>query len=343
MMIFHPFSLFSSNTQVCISSFRKIPARQADARSVACLPKSLNAVYPNSPPNVKSLLQLTAESRNFSSILCPPRPGGRKGLAISVLPRPTICLSLAALQPQHYPTYRHSPNTSTMPLIKIDLIKGRSKEEVKKLADVVQEVPSLAPWVCYELDRIGSGANPEIGLCGCRSCWTSSTPRRGIGTSRALYSPPSSLLASPSSSRMRIPTAASLDYSYTVLALRSNDSDPSVVSNRFDRPVLLPLRLFAADPDSSSHRYQIITQHEEGEIICEDTNLGFTRSSQLVFIQVRLSYPEPFIPRPSSGLLHGSRSDLSSFLSPFSSPFPSPPPFSPSHCSSRDAYRLSRR
>ncbi|KAK5112990.1 hypothetical protein LTR85_011012 [Meristemomyces frigidus] len=33
-------------------------------------------------------------------------------------------------------------------------------------------------------------------------------------------------------------------------------------------------------------RYQVITQHEPYELICEDTNLGFTRSDKLVFIQI---------------------------------------------------------
>jgi len=33
-------------------------------------------------------------------------------------------------------------------------------------------------------------------------------------------------------------------------------------------------------------RYQIITQHEPYEIICEDTNLGFQRTDKLVFIQI---------------------------------------------------------
>lgn len=31
---------------------------------------------------------------------------------------------------------------------------------------------------------------------------------------------------------------------------------------------------------------QIITQHEKGDIICEDTNLGFDRTDELVFIQI---------------------------------------------------------
>ncbi|KAF2143008.1 uncharacterized protein K452DRAFT_248712 [Aplosporella prunicola CBS 121167] len=33
-------------------------------------------------------------------------------------------------------------------------------------------------------------------------------------------------------------------------------------------------------------RYQIITQHEPYEIICEDTNLGLQRTDKLVFIQI---------------------------------------------------------
>ncbi|PQE25456.1 4-oxalocrotonate tautomerase protein [Rutstroemia sp. NJR-2017a BBW] len=33
-------------------------------------------------------------------------------------------------------------------------------------------------------------------------------------------------------------------------------------------------------------RYQIITQHEPYEIICEDTGLGFERTEKLVFIQI---------------------------------------------------------
>ncbi|TKA66665.1 hypothetical protein B0A55_09026 [Friedmanniomyces simplex] len=33
-------------------------------------------------------------------------------------------------------------------------------------------------------------------------------------------------------------------------------------------------------------RYQIITQHEPGDIICEDTNLGFERTEYIVFIQI---------------------------------------------------------
>ncbi|KAJ1713573.1 Tautomerase/MIF superfamily [Aspergillus flavus] len=33
-------------------------------------------------------------------------------------------------------------------------------------------------------------------------------------------------------------------------------------------------------------RYQIITQHEPYELICEDTNLGMERSNKLVIIQI---------------------------------------------------------
>ncbi|KAB8659303.1 hypothetical protein FH972_026192 [Carpinus fangiana] len=36
----------------------------------------------------------------------------------------------------------------------------------------------------------------------------------------------------------------------------------------------------------SRDRYQIITQHEPYEMICEDTNLGFERTDKLVFIQI---------------------------------------------------------
>ncbi|QKX64453.1 uncharacterized protein TRUGW13939_11627 [Talaromyces rugulosus] len=33
-------------------------------------------------------------------------------------------------------------------------------------------------------------------------------------------------------------------------------------------------------------RYQIITQHEPYELICEDTNLGLNRSNKLVILQI---------------------------------------------------------
>ena len=41
--------------------------------------------------------------------------------------------------------------------------------------------------------------------------------------------------------------------------------------------------VFAAPPRD---RYQIITQHRPGELICEDTGLGLTRSDDLVVLQV---------------------------------------------------------
>ncbi|KAK7746028.1 hypothetical protein SLS53_002750 [Cytospora paraplurivora] len=47
------------------------------------------------------------------------------------------------------------------------------------------------------------------------------------------------------------------------------------------------LELFAAPPrDRYQTHDQIITQHEPYEIICEDTNLGLTRTDKLVFIQI---------------------------------------------------------
>ncbi|OBT41106.1 hypothetical protein VE00_08538 [Pseudogymnoascus sp. WSF 3629] len=33
-------------------------------------------------------------------------------------------------------------------------------------------------------------------------------------------------------------------------------------------------------------RYQIVTQHEEYEVMCEDTGLGYSRSNKLVIIQI---------------------------------------------------------
>jgi hypothetical protein len=39
-------------------------------------------------------------------------------------------------------------------------------------------------------------------------------------------------------------------------------------------------------PRNANKTCQIITQHEPGEIICEDTNLGFERTDDLVIIQV---------------------------------------------------------
>lgn len=41
-----------------------------------------------------------------------------------------------------------------------------------------------------------------------------------------------------------------------------------------------------ADEMGVNKRYQIITQHEPYEMICEDTGLGYERTEKLVFIQI---------------------------------------------------------
>lgn len=90
-----------------------------------------------------------------------------------------------------------------MPYVKIDMIKGvRSPIEIKKLADIVQEVVTL---------KFG---NP--------------------------------------------PSDRYVGFGYDMLSLK---------------------------PLTFHSRYQIITQHEPYEIICGDTNLGFSRTNKLVFIQ----------------------------------------------------------
>ena len=43
------------------------------------------------------------------------------------------------------------------------------------------------------------------------------------------------------------------------------------------------LDVFAAPPGD---RYQIITEHDKGQIIAEDTGLGFERSDGVVIIQI---------------------------------------------------------
>lgn len=94
-----------------------------------------------------------------------------------------------------------------MPLVKIDMIKGvRLPEEIKKLADVVQEVM---------LQKFNAPF-PS-------SPWYPPTPT----------TPPLILLTK-----------------------------------------------------TLTTRYQIITQHEPYEMICEDTNLNFQRTNKLVFIQI---------------------------------------------------------
>ncbi|WWD01402.1 hypothetical protein V866_008346 [Kwoniella sp. B9012] len=44
------------------------------------------------------------------------------------------------------------------------------------------------------------------------------------------------------------------------------------------------MRTYFTAPDED--RYQMISQHEPYELICSDTNLGFTRSERLIFLQV---------------------------------------------------------
>ena len=54
-----------------------------------------------------------------------------------------------------------------------------------------------------------------------------------------------------------------------------------------DRYQVSPPRDRDADCSKKANKTcQIITQHEPGEIICEDTNLGFERTDDLVIIQV---------------------------------------------------------
>jgi len=43
------------------------------------------------------------------------------------------------------------------------------------------------------------------------------------------------------------------------------------------------LDVFAAPPRD---RYQVVTEHRPGQLICEDTGLGFERSDDLVVLQV---------------------------------------------------------
>jgi hypothetical protein len=102
-----------------------------------------------------------------------------------------------------------------MPLVKIDLIRGtRSKEEVRLLADVVQEV-----MLAY------------------------------------LHAPP----------RDR----------YQVLIPKFRIKFPSSTT------IFLVL-----NDEVAELRKQIITQHESGELICEDTNLGIERSENLVILHI---------------------------------------------------------
>ncbi|CZR51977.1 related tautomerase yrdN [Phialocephala subalpina] len=58
---------------------------------------------------------------------------------------------------------------------------------------------------------------------------------------------------------------------------------PEEIKNLADVVQEVMLQKFNAPPRD---RYQIITQHEPYEIICEDTNLNSPRTNKLVFIQI---------------------------------------------------------
>ncbi|TVY27544.1 putative tautomerase YrdN [Lachnellula hyalina] len=62
-----------------------------------------------------------------------------------------------------------------------------------------------------------------------------------------------------------------------------NVRTPAEIKKLADIVQEVMLEKFNAPPRD---RYQIITQHEPYEIICEDTNLGFQRTDKLVFIQI---------------------------------------------------------
>lgn len=58
---------------------------------------------------------------------------------------------------------------------------------------------------------------------------------------------------------------------------------PTEIRSLADSVQDVMLNHFAAP---AKDRYQIITQHEPYEMICEDTGLGYTRTDKLLFIQV---------------------------------------------------------
>ncbi|KAK3046133.1 hypothetical protein LTR09_012359 [Extremus antarcticus] len=58
---------------------------------------------------------------------------------------------------------------------------------------------------------------------------------------------------------------------------------PTQLRTLADAVQTVMLQKFKAPPKD---RYQIVTQHEKGEIICDDTNLGFKRTDDLVVVQV---------------------------------------------------------
>ncbi|EME44945.1 hypothetical protein DOTSEDRAFT_170021 [Dothistroma septosporum NZE10] len=66
---------------------------------------------------------------------------------------------------------------------------------------------------------------------------------------------------------------------HTIRGVRSKDE----IRKLADTVQKCSLDHFNAPPRD---RYQIITQHDPDELICEDTNLGFKRTDKLVFIQI---------------------------------------------------------
>ena len=62
-----------------------------------------------------------------------------------------------------------------------------------------------------------------------------------------------------------------------------NTRSPSEIHHLADTIYAISRSHFAAPPGD---RYQIITQHEPYELICDDTGLGYTRTDKLVFIQI---------------------------------------------------------
>ena len=62
-----------------------------------------------------------------------------------------------------------------------------------------------------------------------------------------------------------------------------NRRDPEALRHLADVVQSVMLDVFAAPPRD---RYQLITEHRPGHIIAEDTGLGYTRTDDLVVVQV---------------------------------------------------------
>jgi phenylpyruvate tautomerase PptA (4-oxalocrotonate tautomerase family) len=62
-----------------------------------------------------------------------------------------------------------------------------------------------------------------------------------------------------------------------------NRRSPAQLRDLADTVQDVMLDTFAAPPRD---RYQIVTEHKPGQIIAEDTGLGFTRTDDLVIVQV---------------------------------------------------------